>query len=288
MTILLDGGMGRELLQLGAPFRQPEWSALALMEGPEFVQMAHERFAEAGADIITTNSYAVVPYHIGDARFAERGVELAALAGQLARGVADRYGRRVAGSLPPPLGSYRADLFDPVAARVILTTLITGLGPHVDLWLAETLSTLGEAELVGELLRDDNRPLWLSFTLRDEGEAVLRSGEAVASAAGLALRLGAEALLFNCSAPEVMGDAIDKAKAALAGHGLQIGVYANGFAHNEDVIDANAGLRDIRPDLDPLRYLDWAQEWMAAGASLIGGCCGIGPDHISALRAGLK
>lgn len=288
MITLLDGGMGRELQQLGAPFRQPEWSALALMEGPDFVRQAHERFAEAGADILTTNSYAVVPYHIGDARFAERGLDLAFLAGRLARDVADRHGLRVAGSLPPPLGSYRADLFDPVAARSILARLIDGLRPHVDLWLAETLSTLGEAELVGELLLGDDRPLWLSFTLKDEGAAVLRSGETIVAAAQLAERLGAAALLFNCSAPEVMEDAVRQAKAALSDKTLPIGVYANGFAHEEQAVEANAGLRQIRADLDPPCYLEWAQRWAVAGAGLIGGCCGIGPAHIRALRNGLR
>ena len=59
---LLDGGMGRELMRIGAPFRQPEWSALALIEAPEFVLKAHQAFIEAGARIITTNSYALVPF----------------------------------------------------------------------------------------------------------------------------------------------------------------------------------------------------------------------------------
>jgi hypothetical protein len=72
-TLLLDGGTGRELLRLGAPFRQPEWSALALMEGPRFVSEVHQRYIAAGADVITTNSYAVVPFHVGAARFAREG-----------------------------------------------------------------------------------------------------------------------------------------------------------------------------------------------------------------------
>jgi len=42
--IILDGGLGRQLKAMGAPFRQPEWSALALMEGPEFVRAAHDAF----------------------------------------------------------------------------------------------------------------------------------------------------------------------------------------------------------------------------------------------------
>lgn len=62
---ILDGGMGRELKRIGAPFQQPEWSALALMEAPAFVSQAHNAFIQAGTDIITTNSYAVVPFHIG-------------------------------------------------------------------------------------------------------------------------------------------------------------------------------------------------------------------------------
>lgn len=288
MITILDGGMGRELQSLGAPFRQPEWSALALINGPEFVTKAHERFVAAGADVISTNSYAVVPFHLGDERFSARGMELATLAGKLARDVADRRGVKVAGSLPPPLGSYRADLFDPISARIIFATLIEALSPYADLWLAETLSTLGEAELVGDMLQGDDRPLWLSFTLKDEGEAMLRSGESIEAAAELAKRLGARALLFNCSAPEVMDDAINKAKAALGDASIAIGVYANGFAHTEVVVEANAGLRQIRADLDPPRYLGWAKQWIASGATMVGGCCGIGPDHIQALSSGLK
>ena len=62
--VILDGGTGRELARRGAPFRQPEWSALALIEGPQFVSAVHRAYVEAGADVITTNSYALVPFHI--------------------------------------------------------------------------------------------------------------------------------------------------------------------------------------------------------------------------------
>jgi S-methylmethionine-dependent homocysteine/selenocysteine methylase len=287
MITILDGGMGRELQRLGAPFRQPEWSALALIEGPEFVTQAHDSFALAGAQVISTNSYAVVPFHIGEALFKERGKELASLAGQLARDVADRRRLRVAASLPPVLGSYRPDLFEAEAARSIFSVLIEGLSPFADIWLAETLSTLGEAELVGEMLADDDRPLWLSFSLNDEGTAMLRSGETIEAAVAVARKFGAKAILFNCSAPEVMADAVQKTKAALDGEVMDIGVYANGFAHSDEQVDANAGLRQIRADLNPPSYLDWAKKWVASGANMVGGCCGIGPEHIRALAKGL-
>ena len=70
-VLILDGGMGRELKAMGAPFRQPEWSALALMEAPQMVTAAHAAFVHAGADVITTNSYSLVPFHIGEEHFTK-------------------------------------------------------------------------------------------------------------------------------------------------------------------------------------------------------------------------
>jgi S-methylmethionine-dependent homocysteine/selenocysteine methylase len=248
----------------------------------------HHDFAAAGAQMISTNSYAVVPFHIGADRFASDGAHLAALAGKLAHEVAAQRGVKVAGSLPPVLGSYRPDLFEKTAAKAIHEVLIAALSPYADIWLAETLSTIAEGALVSELLSGDERPLWLSFTLKDDGAPALRSGETIAEAAALAKRVGAAALLFNCSAPEVMEAAVAEAKDALSGTDIAIGVYANGFAAKAEDKDANVDLQQIRPDLDPPRYLDWAHKWVAAGATMVGGCCGIGAAHIAALSGGLN
>ena len=53
---ILDGGIGRYLKEIGAPFQQPEWSALALMEEPSSVTIAHQAFVDSGSQVITTNS----------------------------------------------------------------------------------------------------------------------------------------------------------------------------------------------------------------------------------------
>ena len=293
--VLLDGGMGRELQRRGAPFRQPEWSALALSEAPEQVEAVHRAYIEAGAQVITSNSYAVVPFHIGEARFAAEGEALAARAGQLARQAVVASGQpvRVAGSLPPLFGSYRPDLFEPARVDEVLQPLIRGLAPHVDLWLAETQSSLAEVRAIAAGLPGDGKPLWLSFTLKDEDvdeTPRLRSGEPVAEAAQLAVELGAGALLFNCSQPEVMAAALDTARATFAAAGVEIpfGAYANAFPPQPEEATANDGLDPLRPDLDPPGYLSFAQDWQARGASLIGGCCGIGPEHIAVLNTRLR
>jgi len=305
--IILDGGMGRELHRIGAPFRQPEWSALALFEGPDYVRQVHDSYIAAGAEVITTNSYAIVPYHIGEDRFRDRGQDLADLAGRLGRAsvdAADGKTVRLAGSIPPVFGSYRPDLFRLEDADRILSPLIAGLTPHVDLWLAETQGSIAEAEAARRAIGpNDSRPFWLSFTLNDddtEGVAsgraapTLRSGETIVEAVQAALRLKASALLFNCSNAGVMEAAVRRAAESLdslpAEERPRIGVYANAFVahdhtHNDE---ANETISDLRKDLDPAEYLALAQRWRQAGASIVGGCCGIGPDYISELSAALK
>lgn len=290
--LILDGGTGRELARSGAPFRQPEWSALALIEGPRFVSAVHRAYVEAGADVITTNSYALVPFHIGEERFAAQGAALAALAGKLAREVADAAPRKVhvAGSLPPVCGSYRPDLVDLDRARPVLEVLVGALAPSVDHWLAETLSSLVEARLAASVTAATGKPLWLSFTLEDEkatADPALRSGESVTEAARLAAELGAAALLFNCSQPEVMEAAVRAAQAELGPDSpIRVGVYANAFPPMAADAEANTALCPIREDLTPEGYGRFAAAWHGAGASILGGCCGIGPEHIAALRDG--
>ena len=291
--LILDGGMGRELNRIGAPFRQPEWSALALIEGPDFVRRAHDAFITAGADAITTNSYAVVPFHIGEDRFRKDGRVLVDRAGRIAREAADAAPRKitVAGSLPPLFGSYRPDLFREKEAAGIADVLIAGLTPHVDVWLAETQGSIAEAAALRKAIGADQRPFWVSFTIEDGKSTTapcLRSHEPVAAAVQAALGWGAEAMLFNCSQPEVMAAALDAARKTLSASGdkLTLGVYANAFPpQDEKEAEANAGLSDIRADLDPPRYLRFVQDWLKSGAGIVGGCCGIGPEHIAAIRA---
>jgi S-methylmethionine-dependent homocysteine/selenocysteine methylase len=280
--------MGRQLMRMGAPFRQPEWSALALTEGPEFVTRAHTDFIDAGADVIITNTYAVVPFHIGEERFGNEAFELADAAGGLARAAADAASRpvQVAGSLPPLFGSYRPDLYDEEDAPRIIDPLIGGLRAHVDVWLGETLGSIAEARQVrSALLRagEASRPLWISYTLDDDRRGLLHSGEPVTDAVAAGIDLGAAAVLFNCAQPEVISAAIDIA-AGLAGDIIRVGGYANRFvaSHRADS-EANAALSDYRDDLDPARYCDVVAGWIATGATLVGGCCGIGPEHIAAI-----
>lgn len=294
---ILDGGMGRELARLGAPFKQPEWSALAMMEAPEIVKEVHKSFIAAGSRVITTNSYSLVPFHIGEEVFKARAAQLARDSARVANEAVAESGQaaRVAGSLAPLFGSYRADLYQPEQVDNIARPLINALNDHVDLWLNETQSLISESLAMKALVDEidtQKKPYWVSFTLEDAfetAEPCLRSGDAVADAVLAMANAGVDAILFNCSQPEIIADAIDVANLVLTGlqRKIQIGAYANAFPPQPKDATANEGLDELRADLTPDSYLVWAKKWQQQGATLIGGCCGIGPDHIKALAQNL-
>ncbi|WP_281360054.1 homocysteine S-methyltransferase family protein [Alteromonas profundi] len=286
---ILDGGMGRELERIGAPFRQPEWSALALIETPDLVAQAHQHFIDAGARIITTNTYALVPFHLGEQRFATSAKQLAHVAAQIARKLAEKNGVEVAGCIPPAFGSYKPELFDPEKVADILLPLIQGQEALVDFWLIETAASYDEALHVVRLLKaHSNKPVWLAFTLTNRDDLAkplrLRSGETLSQI--IPLLSVVDAVLFNCSQPEEMEDAI--AYIHKAAPALTIGAYANSFSEIKREHNANALLSSLREDVTPQKYQQFAKRWLDAGATVIGGCCGIGPAHIKALNELIK
>ena len=288
--ILLDGGMGRYLKEIGAPFGQPEWSALALIEDPSFVLQAHNDFIDAGANYITTNSYAIIPFHLGNKVFNENAKNLLKLSGDLAKKAKENAQSNVniALSVPPVLGSYKPESFNAHEARPILELFRDTLLPYSDVVLGETLSSIEEVILVQDVFKECGKPLWLSLTLEDDvpnqSQSKLRSGEFLDGALKNINFKKVDSILFNCSQPEVMELAIKTAK-NFCSHEILIGVYANTFPPiNSSQKEANNQLREMRKELDPASYLIFAENWQKAGASIIGGCCGIGPEHIKELN----
>ncbi|MFT7475897.1 MAG: S-methylmethionine-dependent homocysteine/selenocysteine methylase [Verrucomicrobiales bacterium] len=289
--IVLDGGMGKHLERSGAPFRQPEWSALALLEDPDAVRRAHTDFINAGADVIITNTYSVVPFHLGADRFAERGRELATLAGRLAREAAEIADRKVlvAGSLPPLFASYKPAKFRPDDAPAMYDVLVEAQAPFVDLWIGETVSLIAEAEAILDAIgrAGSEAEVWMSFTVPDDppgSEVGLRSGESIADAVA-AVGERVSAILFNCSPPEAITVALGHVHEALADNpsGVRVGAYANAFAPKMPDHSANETLLGRREDLTPSIYREVSAGWIADGASIIGGCCQMFPEHIEAL-----
>jgi len=282
--IVLDGGIGRHLEKMGAPFGQPEWSALSLIQEPDFVLRAHKDFIDSGADVITTNSYAIVPFHIGKDRFEKEGKDLLIRAGNIAKEAVKLYKReiKIAASIPPVLGSYKPDVFNSEKAIPILEIFKNNLIQFCDLILAETLSSIDEIKTIQRVFGECKIPFWISLTIEDEYYNIpkLRSGEEIVTALRKIDFNKISSVLFNCSQPEVMAKAIKVAK-NLVPENTSLGVYANAFQPIKiGQRDANSQIRNIRQELTPEKYFDFVKEWNELEVDIIGGCCGIGPEHI--------
>jgi len=288
--VLLDGGMGRELHYRGVDVPETIWSAGALMTAPDVVRQIHRDYIAAGADIITTNTYGVIRADLAKAGMEDRFAELMTCACRLAVEAREASPRKalIAGSLPPLRGSFRPDLVGPCEEIEDLYREQADLmAPHIDFFLCETMSSAAEGRAAARAACRTGKPVWVAWTLHEDRSGNLRSGESVAQAAAALKGLPVSGYLANCCAPE----SITRAMPGLVATGGEwIGGYANTFSPipedwtlgGEKETD---GLLTLRTELDPGSYAAHAADWLAAGATVIGGCCGTRPAHIEKLRA---
>lgn len=285
---LLDGGIGQELVARAGDRPTPLWSTRAMMDHPGLLQGIHADYFAAGADIATTNTYA-----IHRDRLAPDGLEhlfdsLHAAAMAEATAARDAHGRGlIAGSIGPLAATYRPDLHPEIPVAVPLyAECVAMVGPGADLILFESVASLAHAEAVLAAGQGAGKPVWLSVTLDDEDGTRLRSGEGVAGLLPL-LDGRAGAVLANCSAPEAMPAALE----IFARAGLPFGAYANGFTRITKAFLENRPTTDslsARRDMGPEAYAAHALRWIGQGATIIGGCCETGPAHIGEIARQLR
>ena len=189
---------------------------------------------------------------------------------------------RIAGCLSPLFGSYHPRLTIPFEETLgIYRRIVAQQADRVDLMLCETMASAEEARAAVIAAAESGKPVWVSWTLADDGPPRLRSGETLAAAAQALEGIPVAARLVNCSRPE----AVDAALPDLLALGGPVGAYANAFTAVEAL--EHGGTVDvlgIREDLGPERYADFALRWVEGGAAIVGGCCETGPEHIAALR----
>jgi len=281
---LLDGGMGQELVRRSAKPPSSLWSARVLLDEPALVATLHREYIDAGADVITLACYSATPERLAreaDVNLFEPLQAAACAAARQAREAAGRQDVRIAGTLPPLVASYRTDV-GPTDAMALATyrRIVACQSGAVDLILCETMASVAQARMAATAALESGLPVWVALTVDDAGSGRLRSGETVETATAMLDALGVDAILLNCSTPE----AIDAAWRPLASLEVATGVYANAF-HSVDAL-APGGTVDAlesRDDLDPVAYAEFAERWIEAGASIIGGCCETTPAHIREL-----
>ena len=282
---LLDGGMGQELVHRAGDNPTALWSTRVMMDHPGLVGSIHSDYFDAGATIATTNTYAIHRDRLATAGIEHAFETLHAAALKEANNE-KRPNTRIAGAIGPLIASYRPDIHPRFEDALPLYAEIADLiAPSVDLIICETVASIDHAKSVLAAGHQTGKPVWVAFTVDDDDGTKLRSGETLADA--IAVCDAADALLANCSSPE----AIDAAIPILVQSGKPCGGYANAFTmitkaflQAEPTVDALQERRDMGPEA----YVAHVMDWVSEGATIVGGCCEVGPAHIKAIAGALR
>ena len=285
MITILDGGMGQELVARSTQPPNEMWSAKVLMNEADLVTQVHADYIRAGADMITINAYSATPERLKQYGHGDKFLALQQAAIDCATKARDQLGRdvKITGCLPPLFASYNPDLNnDYDIALGLYSQIADAQTAGVDILLAETLGSLLEVRAAATALSGRGKPVWISMSLsEDTATPALRSGEALEEALAFLAQQDIDAVLLNCSLPET----ISATMPTLAQAKTPFGAYANGFTAIKklEMGDIVAEKFSKRSDLTPQGYANFAQTWIDAGATLIGGCCEVGPVHITEL-----
>jgi S-methylmethionine-dependent homocysteine/selenocysteine methylase len=288
--LLLDGAMGTQLRARGVDvpdYKSSIWSALALMQAPNAVRQLHEDYINAGADVITLNTYALSRKLLARENMDERLEELVQTAARVASEAKNnalqqnpaRAPALLAGSLAPLNTSYRADLVGSFEENLTAYRETAALlAPHVDVLLCETMSSAQEARAAAMAAAQTGKAVWVSWTMAANGES-LRSGETLTQALAALKDLPIEAILLNCCSISAINTALP---ALMSQTDVPAGAYSNPVYD-----EPPGGEPEANPtaSLGPQAYADAALEWLRLGARLVGGCCDTTPAHITHLRA---
>ena len=280
---LLDGGLGQEIQKRSLNTTHPLWSVKVMFDEPGIVVDVHSEFIEAGARVISLNTYTATPTRMRREGFGDRLADAHHTAIHLARqailqstGASDSV--QLAGCLPPLVASYVSEVsLDYQQSLDEFRQIVALEKDAVDLFLIETMSNITEASAAVDAVQEVAKPVYVSLTLADDLSATLRSGEPLIDAIAVLVERQPDGILLNCSIPE----AITRAMPLLADCGLPFGGYANGFTSIDKL--RPGGIVDVlkaRHDLTPETYADVVEQWIDAGATIVGGCCEVGPGHI--------
>jgi S-methylmethionine-dependent homocysteine/selenocysteine methylase len=288
--LLLDGGTGTELQKRGVAMNSEAWCGLAALEKPDVLEAVHRDYIAAGSDIITASTYASSRLMLATAGHAGRCEEInrtAVAAAHRARDASGRDDVLVAGSLshmcPMIANSDRPDLGREPPANVMrdafheLANLLCDAG--CDLILLEMMYYPWRMQLALEAATATGLPVWAGFSVRRDkaGNIVSFAPERSIPFADLLETLrefDVQAAGLMHSPADVIGEAIAILRRQYDG---PLTAYPDsGHFRMPDWQFENV--------IDPGALVEFARSWVDDGVRVVGGCCGLAPEHIAALR----
>ena len=279
--VVLDGAMGTMLQQAGLDdgAASESWN----VDRPDDVAAIHRAYLDAGASVITTNTFGGTRPRLELQGLGDQVHELNREGARIARETARPYGALVAGDIGPtgellePLGTLTPD-----DAQAVFEEQVRGLvDGGIDLIIIETMSDLAEVEAAVRAVQAVAADLPIVVTLSFDTHLRTMMGVTPAAAVSTLADLGVTAVGANCGrGPEEM-EAIMEQMVSARPDGMLL------------VAQSNAGLPQLvgdrfEYDADPERMAAHAATLRSLGVDLIGACCGSTPDHLKAMYAALQ
>ena len=285
--VLLDGGTGSELQRRGVAMNRDAWSGVAAYTHKELLREIHADYIRAGAEIITTNTFATSRFVLEAAGLGDEFSRVNALTIEAAiegRDMAAQSSVAIAGSiscLPPRLdvAAYPDAGKERDGYRELAEVLAEG---GVDLIALEMMEDTHHAVMAMEAALEIGLPVWLGVSCRFAGDGETLVGfdfpdTPLAEPLETLLPLGATLVNVMHTHPEAVTAAVSELKTRWSG---PIGVYP-------ELGDFSAPNWNFTNLMTAEEFAQTAAQWVSQGARLLGGCCGTTPDHIRALRDAL-
>jgi len=272
-VLILDGPTGTELERQGVNIFGKSWTAGANTTHPDVIRSIHEEYIQAGADIITANTFRTNARALKDLPNVSPK-ELTLQAVKIAKEAVSNTDKQVfiAGSIAPVEDCFSPDQVPSSEVLLIEHTQMANwlVEAGADLILIETMNTLREALIALNAVKQvTTLPVLVSLVPLD-GEKIL-SGESIFGAIEQLAEYSPDAMLFNCAPLSVMKPAMFLlAKVAQEYNNIPFGAYPNASER------CSNGNWDLTATSDQ-SIAEAAKVWIAQGASIIGSCCGTTP-----------
>jgi S-methylmethionine-dependent homocysteine/selenocysteine methylase len=284
---IMDGGTGTGLQAMGVPMDGEAWGGVANLTHLDTVKRLHAAYLAAGARILITNTFATGPGPLAAAGYGDRFAEAnrnAASAAMAARSEAGGDDVLVAGSMSRDVANGLAATGVPFDVSDDAAALRDGYRRQaevlaeagVDLLVLEMMGSRTHLEPAAAAASETGLPVWVGLSI---ARAADDHAETIDGEDALALIESLPAGPID--AVFAMHNDVDIVPAALAAlRGVWPGTLG-AYPHVGDWEPPNWVFREIAP----ADFARRAHEWVAAGATIVGGCCGTGPEHIAALSA---
>ena len=287
---LIDGGMGQELIHRSKIKPDYLWSARVLIDNYQLVVDLHKDFIKSGAEAITLNSYTITPDRLRRFNLEHIFKSLQETAINAAKEAINSYscGKKILliGSLPPLVMSYKTEVgLSKQEASDIYKKIVEIQQSHVDILCCETVSSIQEAEIVTDTALTSEKEVWLSFCVKEEDGAFLRSGERLEDALNQFKNTKVKTFLVNCAPPEAIHQSIEIMKK----FNKPYGGLPNGFKSVNLLNDGNdVSILEKRDDFNINKFVKDTLSFIENNVSIVGGCCEVGPKYIEALKNEIK